>query len=1334
VSAAPGEPGDLPSTSTFAYAGGRFDAARRELRGFSSAVETRPDGSRVERSWAQSDALSGAPLSERVTDAQGRPWLEARWSYLDDDTPPYARLVTRVDRLEWDGAATPRTSRTELRYDGSAIAYGNVTAVVEYGEVDASGADVVPGDTRTSELSYVVNDAAHLVDRVATSRLRAGATPGSGTVLRETRFFYDGDPTGSAPPVRGDLTRRVEVLADAAHPDPATTFDWDAYGNPIAVTSPRSNAGQGGGTTRTEYDARFHTFPTAVVNAAGHRSEIDYGTAPGCAVAHDPGEGLASGERGPNDLAAGTSWLRCYDVFGRPVAETAPANLAAATWSYADAPLASSVTEARRASANGWREVTTRLDGLGRPARVEQSGPLGQTVVTTRAWDARGRLVAESAPGFGAPGPVTEHDYDVLDRVVESRLPGSGRVYATRYDRGVVERSDPLGHATRRIHDAFGRVVRVEEVAGGGTYTTRYGYDPAGSLTSIVDHHGNATTFALDRLGRRRSVQDPDTGATSFDWDANGNLVEQTSGAETVTFAYDALDRPLEKRGRSEQGLESAKVLWRWDTAPNGIGLLALRSDDAVHSVRADGYDLLGRRTQTTHFRRRSHDKQRFTFTDTWDPLGQPLTRTHPTGTEVHWLRDARGFLSAVRSDSSFDASGIEWAPDGRVARWMAPGGVVHERGYDPETRRLASVRVDGPDGERLVDRRYAYDRADRVTQLVDAVDWSKTQLLAYDALGRLVETRRFEGNAWVARSHAYDALGNLLCRDATGPGCAGGQPFAYPTGAQLLAIGHKPIAVAGEAVTHFAGGALRQVGGRRFAYDSFGRLTEAWLGDAQLLDVAYDGSGGAYSVWSAESGERSFTLEPDFEWRDGAREALVQIHLGGLRIATHAIPFAAPPTTPICAGAAPAAGAPGSPLDLLALFAPGLAALALWQLRRASPRRLVAVGTGASFLAVVSVPGSLAGGGAARAQLAGAASLYHHADHLGSTLLVTDAQGRVAGEPAGYEPWGRPLAAEPPTPFGFHGNRRAAGLYDYGARWYDPSLGRFLQPDPVLADPYDPQGLSPYSYVRNDPVNRVDPTGAFSFALSGAFFAGQVDENGFTGFRAEFSLGTGLQTEVRVRAIAGDVDVASYAFREFIDEFDELSRVGAFRLLNTVGTNLSGGVSDRAATRYTGPFLPGMGRARTPDRRDQAILDGLHPLVANLAAVHLRILEILGIDARLGDGFRSYDYQNEKYAVGRRGIPDERVVTHARGGESYHNFGLAYDIKVFDEAGRYIRRGSHPSYRDAGTIGEALGLTWGGRWLGRRNDPSHFQYDKGLPLPTVRERWESGRDPIYGF
>ena len=187
-----------------------------------------------------------------------------------------------------------------------------------------------------------------------------------------------------------------------------------------------------------------------------------------------------------------------------------------------------------------------------------------------------------------------------------------------------------------------------------------------------------------------------------------------------------------------------------------------------------------------------------------------------------------------------------------------------------------------------------------------------------------------------------------------------------------------------------------------------------------------------------------------------------------------------------------------------------------------------------------------------AQAQADAPASLYYHRDHLGSVTVVTDASGAAVAAPVSYRVWGETDgAASPPSEFGYHGMRRAAGLYDYGARWYDPAIARFVQPDPVIADPYDPQGLGRYAYVRNDPVGRIDPTGAFSFRFNA--WAGQIDPYGFTGISVGFDYGGGSWS-VRGSASVRGVQVASAQIVQLAQAINEISRIGAFQLFSAIG------------------------------------------------------------------------------------------------------------------------------------------------------------------------------------
>ncbi|TAH51166.1 MAG: RHS repeat-associated core domain-containing protein [Chloroflexota bacterium] len=101
----------------------------------------------------------------------------------------------------------------------------------------------------------------------------------------------------------------------------------------------------------------------------------------------------------------------------------------------------------------------------------------------------------------------------------------------------------------------------------------------------------------------------------------------------------------------------------------------------------------------------------------------------------------------------------------------------------------------------------------------------------------------------------------------------------------------------------------------------------------------------------------------------------------------------------------------------------------------------------------------------------------YIHGDHLGSTSKTTGASASTQT----YYPYGaiKTSSGTPPTDYGYTGQKRdaSANLMFYGARYYDPALGRFIQPDSIVPSS-DPQNLNRYSYVHNNPLNFVDPSG----------------------------------------------------------------------------------------------------------------------------------------------------------------------------------------------------------------------------------------------------------------
>jgi RHS repeat-associated protein len=69
---------------------------------------------------------------------------------------------------------------------------------------------------------------------------------------------------------------------------------------------------------------------------------------------------------------------------------------------------------------------------------------------------------------------------------------------------------------------------------------------------------------------------------------------------------------------------------------------------------------------------------------------------------------------------------------------------------------------------------------------------------------------------------------------------------------------------------------------------------------------------------------------------------------------------------------------------------------------------------------------------------------------------------------------------------WGYRNEALTGGLQKVGVRWYDPAVGRFLQPDPWLGDIYAPLTLNGYGYCVNDPLQLVDPSGMQGMGISG--------------------------------------------------------------------------------------------------------------------------------------------------------------------------------------------------------------------------------------------------------
>lgn len=141
--------------------------------------------------------------------------------------------------------------------------------------------------------------------------------------------------------------------------------------------------------------------------------------------------------------------------------------------------------------------------------------------------------------------------------------------------------------------------------------------------------------------------------------------------------------------------------------------------------------------------------------------------------------------------------------------------------------------------------------------------------------------------------------------------------------------------------------------------------------------------------------------------------------------------------------------------------------------------------------------------------------------------------------------------------------------------------------------------------------------------------------------------------------------------------------------------------------------------------REARPLPSGLHPVVEEKSKELIAQAEEIGVSILITDGFRSVESQNEIYKKGRN--DGGAIVSYARGGESYHNYGLAIDFALQTENGgisydleRDGNQNGKADWFEVASIGKELGFKWGGDWRGFKDYP-HLEYTFGLSINELQ-------------
>ena len=691
------------------------------------------------------------------------------------------------------------------------------------------------------------------------------------------------------------------------------------------------------------------------------------------------------------------------------------------------------------------RSVT---DDRGRTTTYAYSGDLLTGVTTfngfTTSYEYR---AADGTPAARALSRIVYHDgtsrefeYDAAGRVsavVENG--GKRRTTIARTGVGVTTLTAPNGGKTTVSSGPSGEALLTTDALGNAVKRI---YSKDGLLESVVAPSGKKNAIGYDASGRATTSASPAGAQTTFAYaESFGNLAQVTDGnGNAVEYGYDE----------------------------NGRGTSVAFSDGTSSRVeynpRGDVWKTYNRRGQAIVYE--------------YDSMGRLKKKTWPNGRIFTYVYDDDGNCVAA-SDSETGTVNMQYDQSGRTVRISYPGGRGFDFAYDDSGRLASRTAFDG------TCELFSYDEESRLVRVCDAEGApflenaydAKTGRLAkqtygngasatyaYDLLGRVTSITHKDkgGRVREALSYRYDMDGKCVASRSL----EGEETYGYDADGQLVSVvypdGKK------ETFAYDAVGNRIQTGGSQssatYTVNNLNQYTEVVNAQAARSTIAYDADGNMTSVTDAD-GTTTFTY-------DVLNRLVAATNVTtGLRWSCRYDAFGN------------RVSVTDNGVTTERVFLPGsLPSVAAEYVNGELTERHVVVGSVriADLTTNHSAP----------------TTKYYHADLIGSTRIVTDENGTMAGR-AAYTAFGETRKATGDIPdAGYVGTLGVetdpTGLLFMRNRYYAPGLGRFIQMDPIGLNGGD---VNLYRYCGNCPCTMVDHIGLYHFRTKQGYqMASRID------------------------------------------------------------------------------------------------------------------------------------------------------------------------------------------------------------------------------------------------
>lgn len=567
-------------------------------------------------------------------------------------------------------------------------------------------------------------------------------------------------------------------------PNKTTLHTYDSNGNLLIRTETDTSTGTVPYSTRGQTRSWRNTFDTLghLLTTVDPRTDISatnvftYDTSNNVSTITDPlghvtrltnynGSGLPLTDVDAN----GVTNQFTYDILDRLLSRTvlAASGNATTTFGYDAAEQLTSITLPDNSRLNYQYDAAHRL--------VSVSNLLGESITYTL--DSAGNITQQI--NHNAAGVITKTQsqvFDGLNRLLQS-IGAAGQTTTYGYDNvgNRVAMLDGLTNYTARAFDPLNRLVSIVDPL---TNTTGLGYDAQDNNNTVTDPRSLVTTYVYDGFGHVIQETSPDKGTTVYLLDKAGNRTNEVDSRGIVTVrTFDKLNRVVSKAFPASP---SENITYSYDAtnAGNfGVGHLTGYTDETGSTSLK--YNERGDVIAVT----RNNGGAVFTTTYDYDLADNVTNIVYPSGHVISYARDSMGRISSVLYQPSVSgttttlASSVSYAPFGPLTGLVYGNGLARTNVYDKDYRVTGIATVGS--STQVQNLAYGYNPVNNIIAITDNLAAGNNQTFAYDSDYRLTQA---VGN-YGLETYAYDADGNRVAHVVSGIA----ETFNYVTNANLL-------------------------------------------------------------------------------------------------------------------------------------------------------------------------------------------------------------------------------------------------------------------------------------------------------------------------------------------------------------------------------------------------------------------------------------------------------------------------------------------------------------------------------------------------------------------